>query len=347
MNICRLVLIAFSLVLVAACGGGGGGGTAAAPSTGGGGGGPTGLENLPDPLIADASAVRELIEAQQTDPRLMGRTAVPTDHTLISAEIQEILQDIAMDADTLIASDAFVIPHSMPQGMDAIFSIRHPIIAHGVTFRASLDDIRMEFADRFNVEMAGSRYTSVMVHRARSILAQYQAAGRIDENAHLEYLSYGGWLTQSAFSVDMFTVVDASAGDSEDSIIVGFSYGKASGSRPTAPGNNNAEWRGSVVGIEKNSGDVIQGDVDMTIQNVATNDFISNIGFTSLVNLNSDVVVSDMNWNQIPMTTQGTFSSTTGGDIDGSFYGRRHREVGGTFNRDGIIGAFGGLRQGN
>ena len=343
MNICRLVLIAFSLVLVTACGGGGGGGTVAAPSTGGGG--PTGLENLPDPLIADASAARELIEAQQTDPSLMGRTATPTDHLLISPAIQEIFQDIAMDADTLIASDAFITTRDLPQGRDVSF--RGPIIAHGVTFRASLDDISMEFADRFNVEMAGSRYTSVMVHRGRATLTQYQAAGRINENENLEYLSYGGWLTQSAFSADMFTVADASAGDSESSIIVGFSYGEASGSRPTAPGNNNAEWRGSVVGIEKNSGDVIQGDVDMTIQNVATNAFINNIGFTSLVNLNSRVVVSDMNWNQIPMTNEGTFSSTTGGDIDGSFYGSRHTEVGGTFNRDGVVGAFGGVRQGN
>ena len=252
MNICRLVLIAFSLVLVAACGGGGGGGTVAAPSTGGGGGGPTGLENLPDPLIADASAVRELIEAQQTDPSLRGRTAVPTDHLLISPAIQEMLQDIAMDADTSIASDAFVMRRNMPQGRDASF--RGRIIRIGdFTFRASLDEISMEFGDRFNVEMPESRYTAVMVHRGRTRLAQYQAAGRINENENLEYLSYGGWIWQSVFSVDMLTVADASDGDSEDSIIVGFSYGDGSGSRPTAPGNNNAEWRGSVVGIEKNS----------------------------------------------------------------------------------------------
>ncbi|MCY4033414.1 MAG: hypothetical protein OXF19_05225 [Hyphomicrobiales bacterium] len=345
MNICRLVLIAFSLVLVAACGGGGGGGTAAAPSTGGGGGGPTGLENLPDPLIADASAARELIEAQQTDPSLRGRTANPTDHVLISPAIQEVFQDIAMDAHTLIASDAFITTRDLPQGLDASF--RGPIIAHGVTFRASIDDIRKGFADRFNVEMAGSRYTAVMVHRGRFTLAQYQASGRINENENLEYLSYGGWLRDTAFSVDMLTVVDASADGRESSIIVGFSYGQASGSRPTAPGNNNAEWRGSVVGMEKNSGDVIQGDVDMTIRDIANNTLINSIGFTQLVNLNNGAVVSDMSWSGVPTTNEGTFSSTTGGDIDGSFYGPRHRYVGGTFNRDGIIGAFGGFRQGN
>ena len=44
------------------------------------------------------------------------------------------------------------------------------------------------------------------------------------------------------------------------------------------------------------------------------------------------------------MPTNGKFESANG-DIKGGFYGTNHGEVGGVFNRDGIIGAFGASRR--
>ena len=73
----------------------------------------------------------------------------------------------------------------------------------------------------------------------------------------------------------------------------------------------------------------------------------------NIVNIDTNEMVDNLLWNSsIPISSDGTFSSTSNQDNDGAFnaningvfYGTGHREVGGTFNRDGIIGAFGGTR---
>ncbi|MCY4038882.1 MAG: hypothetical protein OXF09_05440, partial [Hyphomicrobiales bacterium] len=150
----------------------------------------------------------------------------------------------------------------------------------------------------------------------------------------LEYQSYGGWLTNSAFSVDMLTI---DYGSREDSILVGLSYGDNTGSRPTVT----ASYNGAMIGINKNDGGVVQGGVTIDVS-VTSNS--ANISFDGIVNINNGNTVGQMLWS-VPINTDGTFSSTTGGDIDGAFFGANHVEVGGTFNRDRIIGSFGARKQ--
>ena len=51
-----------------------------------------------------------------------------------------------------------------------------------------------------------------------------------------------------------------------------------------------------------------------------------------------------MTWDGLAVTN-GTFGTGSQGDsIQGRFYGPNHEEVGGIFERDHIIGAFGGGR---
>ena len=53
----------------------------------------------------------------------------------------------------------------------------------------------------------------------------------------------------------------------------------------------------------------------------------------------------DMNWEDIPLTS-GSFQSGSGSDqISGQFYGPNHEEVGGVFERNQILGAFGAKRE--
>ena len=145
---------------------------------------------------------------------------------------------------------------------------------------------------------------------------------------------------ESAFSVDMLTINDGS--DDESSLLVGISYGEESGSRPTGTGF--VDWFGSLVGAYKTSGDIVQGNAQIQV-NLDSNS-INLISFSNFRNLSNNTAIStDMIWINFPVDANGTFSSTTGGDIDGAFYGTGHTEVGGTFDRDGIIGAFGGTRQ--
>ena len=318
MNTIRMIAIALPMTFLLACGGGGGGGVATAPSTGGGGGTP---QALPTALITDAAAARNLT----------GSTAPTANAT----EAQQAFRSRITDADRLVASDAYVVSSTIPNG--ATVSTNGNVIIDGNTHRVSLEEVQMGVADWFNLTRFNSRYTPVMDHR-RITLAEYRAAGRNGSDIY-EYQSYGGWLAFSAFRVDMLTINDGS--DDESSLLVGVSYGEESGSRPTGTGN--VSWLGSLVGMHKSSGDVIQGNAQISINfDTSTDVFVI---FDALANLNERSSISGMTWGPVTLENDGTFSSITEGDINGAFYGTTHMEVGGTFDRESIIGAFGATRQ--
>ena len=321
MNTLRLFAITLPMTLLLACGGGGSSSTAT-PSTGGG----NTPQALPTALITDPVAARRGVRGS-------------TPPTATATQAQQTFQMRAMDADTLVESDVY-----LTTGGTGGADVSTPSITiDGNTFTFSLNSIRQTFGDRFELTGISSQYEPVMVHNGVT-LAQYQAAGRNDDSDVFEYLSYGGWLANSAFSVDMLTINDDS---NESSALVGISYGDASGSRPT--GTVDAQYDGLVVGVQKSSGDVIQGILSILIpasslQTSGGSPYITLIEFQDFVNFNGALRPGTMSWTGVPIATDGTFSSTTGGDIDGAFFGDGHTEVGGTFNRNGFIGAFGGAR---
>ncbi|MCY4035642.1 MAG: hypothetical protein OXF29_08280 [Hyphomicrobiales bacterium] len=311
MNIFRITTKILALTLLVACGGGGSSGTAATPAT---------PQVLPDALITNVETARSRV----------GGTTLTTTPT--STQIQQTIGSRVMDADTLMASDAYVVSAATPDG--ATVSTNGNVNINGNIHRVTLEEIQMGVEDRFELTRFNSRYAHVMVDQG-VMFAQYRAAGRNDGDVY-EYQSYGGWLADSAFSVDMLTINDGS--DDESSMLVGISYGEESGSRPTVSGN--VSWTGAVIGVEQDSGDVIQGNVNVGA-NISSEIVII---FDALVNINSGSSVSGIAWSGVAVETDGTFSSTTDGDVNGTFYGTGHTEVGGTFNRDGIIGAFGARR---
>ena len=310
------------MLLMACGGGGGGGGTAAAPTPSTGGGGPTEPQALPTALITDPSATRNFL----------GNATAPTT-TAIQA--QQTFQSRITSANTLIASDGWAISSTTPGG--ATVSTNGNVIINGNTHRVTLAEIQMGVEDRFDLTRFNSIYAPVMVHRGVTS-AEYRAAGRNGSDV-FEYQSYGGWFTNSAFSVDILTINGGT--DDESSLLVGISYGNATGSRPT--GTNAATWEGVVVGMNRSNGNVIQGNAEVGISDFTANT-INSIAFTGMVNLGNGNGISSMQWLNVPIASNGTFSSTTGGDIDGAFFGSGHTEISGTFNRGGYIGAFGGTR---
>ena len=333
MNIFRITLIAFSLVIVVNCGGGGG--TAAVT--------PTPMTMMPpgtdDPMTPPDNTPVALPTALIANPatargHIDGSTAPSS--TLTSTQIQSNFRSRATNnGDSVTTSDAYVVTPTTPSGSDMSGG---NINLGGTTFTASLSNIATDIGGRFGLTGVSSEYSSVMEHRGVT-LAQYRGAGRESDNDVLEYLSYGGWLTNSAFSVDMLTIND---GSNESSLLIGVSYGDATGSRPT--GTNSINWQGLVIGMHKTGG-VIQGDAMITVENPSSNT-IRLIEFANIVNLNDGTEVRDMNWVNVSIGTDGTFSrNTTNTNINGAFFGTDHAEVGGTFNRNGIIGAFGGTKQ--
>ena len=95
---------------------------------------------------------------------------------------------------------------------------------------------------------------------------------------------------------------------------------------------------GADVGNEPTRGHVIQGDASLSFDiSKATVD----IDFTNIHDLDAGMRRDDIVWNGISVTNGGFDDA----GIEGKFYGSGHKEVGGVFERDKIIGAFGATRQ--
>ena len=96
-----------------------------------------------------------------------------------------------------------------------------------------------------------------------------------------------------------------------------------------------------MLGADKNTGNVIHGDALLEIDDLASPEV--DISFTDIKNLNTEGDVDDMNWEQLT-STNGMFESENG-EIEGVFYGAGHTEVGGIFDKNDIVGAFGAARE--
>ena len=89
-------------------------------------------------------------------------------------------------------------------------------------------------------------------------------------------------------------------------------------------------------------GNVIQGDAEIDIDDFNNPDV--DIRFTNIYDLDAGNTRASMSWNNISVSN-GAF--TTGSDanqIQGKFYGPNHEEVGGIFERNNVVGAFGAKR---
>lgn len=156
---------------------------------------------------------------------------------------------------------------------------------------------------------------------------------------------YGGWLQNSFFAI----VVDEFEENSDDQrIVTAFSQGKATTTNPATLSGYDLSWKGRLFGLgdttDENLGVIknhhIRGDVRIDITNSAVD-----VAFSNLVDLNNSLNNSaldnnDWTWTGLTLSS-GSFTDS---EMDGQFYGDDHMEVGGTFNRYGVIGAFGAQR---
>ena len=135
--------------------------------------------------------------------------------------------------------------------------------------------------------------------------------------------AYGGWLEDSVFA----TVDDA----------VAVSFGASPGTNPTETGGT---WRGALVGIDTRTGQRIEGIAAIGIDDFARPDV--DVALTGIMGTGGRAR-ADLLWNDTPLAN-GAFRSDTASSIEGRFYGNDHREVGGIFERDRLLGAFGASR---
>ena len=239
-----------------------------------------------------------------------------------SSHIETAFGDTVDRSDTLLVSDLWAVVVDV----GILLPIRGSCRGDSCTYRVGGESVEVSLSDfeRFD------QYEPVMRYRDIS-LAQGRAA---DED--LFTVGYGGWLDHSGF------MVEAASDGERVAIVYGLSIGDDTGTNPTS---GTATWSGVMVGADVSAsrtlGNVIQGDADIAVD---FDDVDVDVFFTNIHDLDTGRTRSDMKWKNIPMA-DGAFQTGSGGNqIEGRFYGPEHEEVGGIFERDAIVGAFGARR---
>ena len=340
-----MIAIALPMTLLLACGGGGGGGGTAATGTP-----PTNMPgtndpntppaNMPDPNTPPTITLPGYALDASTAQTRVGGTA-PTN--MIGTQIVTAIQTRATAADTFEFSDFGPTANAVTttcSNTDKSCSGTIPDVEMLTFSLAGIEDLSLVDGD-MNLVDFDSETEAVMVDRGVTLI-QSQAAARQNDGTRLTFQTYGGWLDDSVFGVQILGVTED--GTTTDRF-ASFSFGKARGSRPFEPddGHSPVRWNGSMVGVNTDK-HIIQGDLEVIADLIHSNERINSLLFSNIVNITNGVSLSNIEWVSVTIDADGTFSSTAGGDVDGAFYGTEGREVSGTFNRDGIIGAFGGTR---
>ena len=355
MNMIRLIAIALPVMLLMACGGGGGGGTAASPTPSTNmprTGGPTPmvmLETLPDYAVDAAMARTHTSGTAPTAANTVSETAIVTE-----------IQRIATAADTFEFRGFTGTPSASITCDNANKSCSGTVPDVGMlTFSlADIDDLSL--VDGTGLVGFDSDTEAVMVD-TKSIMVgtfttftrdvtmiQSRAAARQNDGTRLTFQTYGGWIMNNVFGVEILGVTeDGTTTDRFGS----FSFGNASTDNPSfgqgALIGTLLQWFGVMVGTNTQTGRVVQGDVEIRLVNTPDPNSIDEILFTDVKDLEDGTDITFGNSDQLQFMdipiTDGKFESGTG-DIIGYFYESDHSGVGGTFNSsaNNIIGAFGG-----
>ena len=155
----------------------------------------------------------------------------------------------------------------------------------------------------------------------------------------------GAWLDHTAFAVEVSAMVSGVSNgvNLQGTVSRGaYSFGDATGTTPTF---GNATWNGTMWGSEttspSNPDNRVQGDVTLTFDLAQSN---LDVTFANIRNVDRGNRYENMAWQDIPVIS-GSFSSEIEGNaITGQFYGSNHEEIGGIFERNQILGAFGARR---
>ena len=150
-------------------------------------------------------------------------------------------------------------------------------------------------------------------------------------------IMYGGWLDHSWF----FTYL---TGHESGSVAVspsafGWSIGGATQSLPVG---GSATWLGLMVAGDTERRELLHGDARLTVDFAATN---VDVAFTNIRETETGARRQGIRFTDVPMSAGGFALGQGGNTIAGAFYGPSHLEVGGAFEHDNTIGAFGARRQ--
>ena len=156
---------------------------------------------------------------------------------------------------------------------------------------------------------------------------------------------YGGWMQDSFFAIQSNDYLDPE--NRGLTIIQGYAVGFSPGTSPDLGAAMTATWNGFMRGVDLDDwpdrGDGMSGDATIVVE-VDDAGMTADVSFTNVL---SRLVVRrpDMTWEGLAVE-DGLFEydAEAGDTLTGQFFGAAHGEVGGVFERDRIMGVFGGRR---
>lgn len=258
----------------------------------------------------------------------------PDEFTRIEGEINQIFAnaDYQVIADILVTSRSRVIPNVRLE-----FSCQGVVCAERTNAvdpnQAPQNLVRFDPASDIRV---GVRHG---INEGKTgTTTDYQDPNSPANAWSIDYQVYGGWLSESLFGVTLgqwsgqgqFADLDGTE------TLNSYSTGSASGSNPVVTGT--ASWEGLLLAIDQAALDrSVNGKASLTFDMADPLDAT----FTQVRGVR---VYPDMSWTNVPVAN-GTFTYGDGGDfLAGTFYGANHEEVGGVFEQNQLIGAFGARR---
>ena len=106
--------------------------------------------------------------------------------------------------------------------------------------------------------------------------------------------------------------------------------------------DGNATYTGAMVGLDTEEWEALEGHASIIVRNLG--DPSVDARFTQIVEVGGGTSRDDMSWLGMSLAADGFKTGGAGDFIQGTFYGPLHVEVGGTFEKSGIVGAFGARR---
>ncbi len=142
-----------------------------------------------------------------------------------------------------------------------------------------------------------------------------------------EMIVHGRWMEYG-----MFAVTESVGGESGS---VAVSFGSSLGT--VASRLSGATWTGDMIGVDAGTGERVEGDAKIDVDDFAEVD----VTLTNIVGVNGGAWEA-LHWENVPLEADGfRANDDAGGHVKGLFYGPNHDDVGGIFERDRLVGAFG------
>ena len=164
----------------------------------------------------------------------------------------------------------------------------------------------------------------------------------LGEDSFVNATAYGGWMVHNFFLAAWGNYSDPNIPSAQ--VGTGLSIGNSSGSHPTADATYNGLMLG-VVTAGADRGDDVEGDATLEFSMANPGGAQMDVSFTNITNRDTGGSLPAIEWSDIQVGADGTFDKRNDMEkIHGIFYGPSHEEVGGTFKRDGVTGAFGAGR---